>query len=432
MAACFEAGGHGRGPPSITSRRTAKELILTGLGSIVTSAVRYLDTPFILTACVKHVVAPAQSARFSCPTCNSPVRTGPRGLFRRLWVVLPYVCFAPFNVPQKLWRRLYPPPCSYNRCKLRRYVSPPPPWYHAFNFLYLPFQRQYGRVTGFSKTNACFPLLNLPRELRNQIYLHASHANRHSIQISSQWRAGKRTQHSCGHSAATTPLAEHDVAKRDANTRHSVRSEADVSYQLNDNGIVAIHGAWPPISLLLASKRIHGEANDAFWSRTAFEVQPLTPNDACWRLDQSSESTYEALAMSNHIKHIRKLRVRIDVVRFSAGRQSGRFERVESQVCTFQEIGLDVCLQMLQPLAEGLCKALGKHAPSLRVVEIVWMDDFPEDMNDMNLQSRARVLVPFTSLEAQVRIHKLVVMDHARGAMATMISEVLRGEKRTA
>ena len=418
-----------RAAPYRIGKTTVKEKFLRGSGSIVTCAVRYFSTPFTLIACVAYVVSPRPHSSCACATCKSSIEPGLIGFVKRFWAVLVVQCFAPYHLPEKLWRKIFPPPCSHNRCKLRRYVSPPPPWYHPLKRLYQPIQRQYIRLSGLRQSPTPFPFLRLPLELRNQIYLHASHANtRHSIQVSSPWRAGKRTQHFCGYTSATTLVAEYDAAKYDANTRRSVRSEDAISYQLNDNGIIAVHGAPPPTNLLLVSRQVYEEAREAFWRTTAFEVQPLSPNDACWRLDQSLTPTYEALASSKYAKEMRKVRVRIDVARFSKGRECKRFERVNAQVCAFWEIGLEVCAQTLVPLAEELCAVLEMNAPNLGVVEIEWVDDFPEAVEGADQQARANVLVPFTSLPGvKVRIGKLVMAGKGRGEVMTMMKQVLGG-----
>ena len=63
------------------------------------------------------------------------------------------------------------------------------------------------------------------------------------------------------------------------------------------------------------------------------------------------------------------------------GRQSMHFQRVNTQVCTFSEVELVVCVQRLVPLAEGLCEVLKGGVTRLKVVEIEWADDFPEDVS---------------------------------------------------
>ena len=179
---------------------------------------------------------------------------------------MPYICFTPFNVPEKLWRQIYPPPCSHNRCRLRRYVSQPLPWYHTLKHLYQPVGRQYNRIEGSDVPETSFPLFRL----KSTSTLAMPPAN--SMRASSQWRAGKHTQYYCGLSAATTLIVQHGAATCDANTQQSVRSEDNVSYQLDDNGIIAVHRSWPPTNLLLNSKGLHEEACDAFRSTTAFKV----------------------------------------------------------------------------------------------------------------------------------------------------------------
>jgi len=138
------------------------------------------------------------------------------------------------------------------------------------------------------------------------------------------------------------------------------------------------------------------------------------------------ESTYEALVMSNHLYHVRNLRVRVDVARFSMGRQFMHFQRVNTQVCTFSEMGLKVCVQRLVPLAEGLCEVSKLGATRLKVVEIEWVDDFPDDVREVDLRVRKNVLKPFASLEVQVRIKKLVMTEKGRQRLMTMMAQVLQ------
>ena len=190
------------------------------------------------------------------------------------------------------------------------------------------------------------------------------------------------------------------------------------------NGIVAVHGSWPLTSLLLTGKRFYEETYDACWSTTAFEVQPLTPNDACWRLDQSLEPTCEALVLSNHLEHVRKLRVRVVVARFSMVRQSMRSRRANTQVCTISEIGLEVCVQRLVALAERLDEVFKGNARSLKVVEIEWLDDSPGDVNKTDLRVRRNSLKPFTSLGVQVQIKKLVLAEKGRQRVMGILRQV--------
>jgi hypothetical protein len=105
---------------------------------------------------------------------------------------------------------------------------------------------------------------------------------------------------------------------------------------------------------------------------------------------------YEALTKSKYAQEMRTVRVRIDITRFSMSRQY-LWPRVRG--ITFEEIGLEACIQKLVPSAEKLCKALKTCAPSSKVVEIDWVDDFGEAVHGTSLQMRASVLVLFTSLE---------------------------------
>ncbi|KAH7073587.1 hypothetical protein BKA63DRAFT_514405 [Paraphoma chrysanthemicola] len=425
MATCFESGSNARVQPDrIKSKISLKELVLVGLGGVMSTLVRWLDMPFTLIACATYVVSPAAHPIYSCATCSTCIKSKPLAFAERLWTALARLCFAPYHLPEKLWRMIFPPPCSHNRCVLRRYISSPPPWYHVLRPLYSPLKRLFGTPP---QPQSPFPFLNLPLELRIKIYQHVTQVNiAHGIQIASKWRAGTSTPHCCGNTAATTLVAEHNAAGRDTNIRRSDRSEDSVSYQLNDNGIIAVHASPPPMNLLLVNRQIYEEVRDAFLSTASFEVQPLTPNEACWRLDQSMTSTYEAIAKSKYAKCMRKVRVRIDVSRFSMGRQCKRFERSNAQVCTFDEIRLYECVQRLQPLAQQLCKALKESAPGLRVIELYWNDAFGSEVESDDLQSRTRVLAPFVKLHGvDIQICRLVIAPEGRRSVLGMARESL-------
>ncbi|KAF2033411.1 hypothetical protein EK21DRAFT_86220 [Setomelanomma holmii] len=392
MVFCFESGADGWGSAKRTRGTTAlKEKVLVGLGGVVSAMVRLVDMPFRLIACAKHVVSPVITT-----PCTSSRETRLTDFAGRLWTSLATLCFAPFHLPEKSWRKVFPPPCSHNRCMLRRYVSPRTPWYHTFKQL---LQRL---VEGPQQSQPPFPFFRLPLELRNLVYLHASLGNTtHDIQVVPPGRAGRHT-------------------------RRLDRTEAATTYPLDDNGIIAMHGAVPPRNLLLVNKQMYEEITELFWSTTAFEVQPLTPNDACWRLDQSLQPTYEAIAKSNFATRLRKMRVRIHIARFAMGRQCKRFEHVNAQVCTFEEIGLAECVERLTPLAEELSKVLKETAATLRVVEVTWVDDFADDIGEDDLQLRAKVLEPYTTLEGvRVRLFKTAIAEQGRGAVMMMARQSL-------
>jgi hypothetical protein len=411
----------------MVDRTTLKGKILTGLDGIVSFHVRYFDIPITLAECIAHIVS--SEWIYTCITCKSYIRTSLISFATRLRAILPSLCFALYRLPPKLLHMIFPPPCNHNRCKLRRYVSPPPPWYHILKDLYQPIERQYRELTALHRTSSSFPLLNLPPEIRNQIYLYASHANTtHSIHVASQWRAEKHMQHTRGYLPTTTLVAECDASGHRANTRQTIRSEDATSYQLADNGIIAIHGTSPSISLLLVNRQVFEEAIEVFWDTTAFEVQPLTPNDACWRLDQSLKPTYQALATSKYAKKMKKVCVRIDVTRFSKSRQCKRFERVNAPVCIFEEIGLELCVQRLLSQAENLCDILRTSVPRLRVLEIEWKDEFGEKMEWADLRMRADILTPFTSLaDVNVRMGNLAMPEMRRREFMKMVKNMSHG-----
>jgi hypothetical protein len=314
----------------------------------------------------------------------------------------------------------FPPPCKHNRCRLQRYMSPPKPWYYSLKHVYRPIQRQYRDFTAPSQPQKPFPLLELPLELRNKIYLYAACANTtHTVQVASQWIAGNSTQRTCSQTTSITLLAEHGGHKPSADILQANQREDTVSYQLNEDAILAMHGTPPPTVLLLVNRQVYAEAQEIFWSTTAFEVQPLTPNDAnTW-----SAGGYEALATSRYAQEMRKVRVRIDVARFSVGRQY-LWPRLRG--VTFEEVRLEECLKRLVSLAEELCKVLRASAPRLRIVEIDWKDDFGEEVNEAILKMRAGVLEPFTSLyEVNVRMRKLVASGRGRRNIMAMVGQVL-------
>ncbi|KAH7089844.1 hypothetical protein FB567DRAFT_521672 [Paraphoma chrysanthemicola] len=426
MALCFESGSNGRVQPDrIKSKISLKERVLVGFGSIMSTLVRWLDMPFTMIACAASVVSPAAHPKCSCATCSACIKSKPLAFVEILWTALAKLCFAPYHLPEKLWRKIFSPPCSHNRCALRRYISSPPPWYHVLGPFYSPLERVFDTP---QQPQTPFPFLNLPLELRINIYQHVSQADiAPEIQIASKWRAGISTPHYCGNTAATRPIAEHDAAGRDTNNRRSDRSEDTVSYQLNDNGIIAVHSSPPPMNLLLVNRQIYEEVRDAFLSTASFEVQPLTPNEACWRLDQNMTATYEAIAKSKYAKWMRKVRIRIDVSRFSMGRRCKRFERSNAQVCTFDEIRLFECVQRLQPLAKQLCEALKESAPGLKVVELHWNDDFGSEVESEDLKSRAKILAPFVTLDGvETQICKLIIASEGRRIVLGMARDSLR------
>jgi hypothetical protein len=413
--ACFALGV---GRQAYPGRESLKERVSAGLGVLVTLAIRYINTPFLLAGCITYLVS--TSTECVCTICKPQHDRSLRGFADRLWLVLPILCFAPYELPEELWYIAFPPPCDHNRCRLQRYMSPPKPWYHSLKELYQPIRRQYTEFTAPSQSQKPFPLLELPLELRNEIYSYVACASTiHTIRVVSQWRAGNGTQSSCNHKTSTTLLTEHGTQMLSGTSQQSSQKEDAVSYQLNDDGTLALHGAPPPTNLMLVNRQVYAEAQEIFWSTTAFEVQPLTPNDkSAW-----SVGGYEALATSRYAREMQKVRVRIDVARFSVGRQY-LWPRIRG--IAFEEIKLEECLQKLVPLTEELCRVLRASALRLRVVEIDWTDDFGDEVEGMSLQMRANVLESFTLLDkVKIRLRKLVVSGRGREEIMTMVGQVL-------
>jgi hypothetical protein len=172
---------------------------------------------------------------------------------------------------------------------------------------------------------------------------------------------------------------------------------------------------------MLVNKQVYVEARDIFLSTTAFEVQPLTTSNA----NKRSLDGYEALLMSKYALEIRKLRVRIDVARFSVDIPSYTWSRLKFM--TYGELGLEECLQRLALLAEDLCRVLRTSVPSSRVVEIGWVDVFVEAVDGTSLQRRTNVLVLFTALAgAYVRLRKLFIPERGRREVMAMMKQILR------
>jgi hypothetical protein len=156
-------------------------------------------------------------------------------------------------------------------------------------------------------------------------------------------------------------------------------------------------------------------------STTAFEVQPLTPSNA----NERSLDGYEVLLRSKYALEMRKVRVRIDVARFSVDIPSYTWPRV--RFMTYGELGLEECLQRLALSAEDLCRVLRTSVPSSRAMEIDWVDDFGEEVDGMSLQMRVNVLVPFTTLAGfNVRLRRLVISEKVRREVMVMIKRILR------
>lgn len=234
-----------------------------------------------------------------------------------------------------------------------------------------------------------FPLLRLPRELRDEVYTY--------IFLSEDWTPPYHV---------LTGIVKHNRIQHD--------QEDPIPFQPPGNsGLLSYYGKPPPLKMLLVSKQIRDEVLYLFYSRTAFEVGPLTPHDDIWRIDPS----YGRLQHSSQLANIRKLRVRVDVARMQMGSYLGGV--------VFKEIGIEDCISRVQPLAELLVRVLRKGANSLSVIIIDWKDDFPDDMN---WQLKASILFPFGSLEGvQIFLGKLTIADSGREAAKKMLDETLEG-----
>jgi hypothetical protein len=201
-------------------------------------------------------------------------------------------------------------------------------------------------------------------------------------------------------------------------------------YQLDDNNIVAYHGSRPSKNLLLICKDVHHEVLAQFFSITTFEVHPLTPNVTSWTPNHHIGAlfSYDTLAQSAYVPLIRKMRVRIDVSRFIQGRKFQRSPhwRGYSEICTFDETDLEHCTAILYMRARELCKVLRVSAQNLKVVEIDWVDDYPEQVGTCDLELRSEVLEPFADLEGmQIRVRKLVIAEKGRIEVLNMVKWML-------
>lgn len=402
----------------------------------ITMWFKHCLTPYHLYDLALHIF-------FSSPRCNCShcklhrLKEGMLGLGSRVAIFMVALLTAPHCFPQYAWHYLFPPPCTHRRCLLRRYVSPPPPPRPFYQYvvpeqLYQPIQAHFrgvqaGRLRGYDPD--AFPFFRLPVEIRNLIYLHASGSRKYDVRYRDPWRFKPQRFHPIyeGLDKNTATFIEEYDPSRDLVCFHRGPDKSDgISYQLQDNGIIAYHGSRPLMDLLLACRQMHDEAKDQFLSTTAFEVQPLTPNDASWRLDYSLQPTYDALAKSVYASMARKVLVRIDISRFIMGRQTKRFVNTNSQICTFDDVNLGVCTEIVTSLADKLCDALRKRVPKLKVVVIHWVDEFPEAIEETDLQMRANVLIPFTELAGvRIRVGKMIVAERARAAVMGMMNQAL-------
>ncbi|OAL55267.1 hypothetical protein IQ07DRAFT_582778 [Pyrenochaeta sp. DS3sAY3a] len=414
-----------------------QETVIVALGQLVTLLLSHTSTPSYLYSLSMQLFS-------SSPVClyagsmSQNFNDDALGLAGQAVTFFVTLCTAPHFFPQYAWRYLFPPPCGHRRCMLRQYVvhpTPPRPLYEYFipKEVYQPIRGRYRKLQARKSPKYdpnAFPFLRLPIEIRNLIYLHASGARRFDVRYQDPWRVKPLRYHPVydGLNMNATPFAgEYDPSQDLICHHYGPDREDGISYQLGDKGVIAYHGSRPPTNLLLVCKQIFQESREQFLSTAAFEVQPLTPNDTSWRLDTSIQPTYEALADCAYASLMRKVRVRIDLSSLMASRQSKRFPQINAQICTFDEISLEVCSELVASLAEKLCEALRTNIPNLKAVEIHWVDDFPEAIEDEDLQMRANVLAPFARLPGvRVKIAKLVVAERRRMMMTMLLNQVLR------
>jgi hypothetical protein len=209
-------------------------------------------------------------------------------------------------------------------------------------------------------------------------------------------------------------VAEYDAGVYAQNSRQLTRTEDAITYNIdNDDGIVAIHGGLPPINLLLVSKQLYAEAREEIFSTTIFEVWPMTPNFPPSCLGRG----YEALAESKYVKEMRKLYIRIDLVR------SARPENDWLPAATFS---LSTCTSRVRHYARQLCETLETAAPTLKSVEIDWIDEFGEQVEASDLELRQNVIELFASLTGvKVRMRRLVMSDEGREEVTAIMRRVL-------
>jgi hypothetical protein len=426
--------------------RASLSVALITIVVVLSSLLRYRSPPYVTTSDMPDwkrifhywILPPVQIAIFVIATgivYNISVPTlvyyhvlhvfnpqwGTSTLSERLLESGNMICFAPYFLPTRVWKYFNPGPCSHHRCNLRRYISPAPPPTPWYTYVY----RSMGRFLRKTKPRRrpqqdldASLFLRLPVEIRNVIYVYASGA-RHEVRYQDPWR-----------------FKDYDSGQ-DILCYHNTRNWEDAtSYQLEDEGIIAYHGHPPQTNLLLVCRQVHNEAREQFLSTAAFEVQPLTPSHESWNSEyhphKYSKSSYNALADSVYAPFIRKVRVRIDMSRFIQGRQmipSARllYADYKHTVSTFDEIGFEVCAEMVALKARELCDALMTCAPELRVVEIDWVDDFPEALGERESNQRAGVLLPFTKFEGvRVRVRRLVMSEKGRRQVLKMFNITLR------
>ncbi|KAF1918155.1 hypothetical protein BDU57DRAFT_514756 [Ampelomyces quisqualis] len=143
-AICIEPGGHVRTIPQARVAGTPIKdrimlVLVVAVAVAVTLVFESLTTSGLLYACVVYVVQ--TGTKNACQTSISHAEGGLRGPARRLWRSLSRPCFASYHLPEQLWAKAFPPPCNHNRCRLRNYVSPPPPWYQPLSLTPMQLSR---------------------------------------------------------------------------------------------------------------------------------------------------------------------------------------------------------------------------------------------------------------------------------------------------
>jgi hypothetical protein len=215
-------------------------------------------------------------------------------------------------------------------------------------------------------------------------------------------------------------------------------SEDAVLYQVGDDGIIAYHGPYhdhrPPSSLLLVFQRIHNEAREQFVSTTTFEVHPLTPHALSWhpkfllQANMRLHSVYLAIAESVYTPLIRKLRVRVEITTFKQSREILRPGWVGPHMvtaCEFNKTDMEESIREVAASARKLCEVLKTCATDLSVMEIDWINDYPNALRESELLMRAVVLLPFTKLiRVQVQVRKLVMSGSGKAEVMEIINRV--------
>ncbi|KAF2651675.1 hypothetical protein K491DRAFT_85388 [Lophiostoma macrostomum CBS 122681] len=264
--------------------------------------------------------------------------------------------------------------------------------YQNFNSmarLPLPFYK-HGNMSR-QKDPSAFPFLSLPRELREMIYDYFRQSDRQVRILYTQW--GSNLSKSQEHLASLdTPVPHQPPAT---------------------SGILAYYGRLPSLELRLTCKQVHAELWDHFLCAT-FEVGSLTPHDDRWRFDP----TYQKLATSTRLSHIRKILVSIHVVDLRM------IMHPDWGWTRYEDLDMETCVLKLQTLAEMLVRVLRKKAKGLRTVVVDWTDDFPDEDWEM----KATVLYPFGTLKGvQMQLGRLIVAERGREKIRRMLERTLDG-----